>query len=111
MLEPWADHGHLQKPLHACPEIFSNFDVVGWFVGSNLTQLEKLPWESYTTIRHGDVIVDENGFPSCSNDKTFLKAIELAKLYNKCGFGGLPTDWNPTGSCAYDIHISWHWTA
>lgn len=63
--------------------VYSNYDVVGWFVGSNLTQLEKLPWESYTTIRHGDVIVDENGFPSYSNDTTFLKSIELAALYKK----------------------------
>lgn len=39
------------------------FDVVGWYVGTNVTAwpLEKLDWEAYSTIRAGSVDVNASG--------------------------------------------------
>ena len=38
-----------------------SFDVVGWWVGTNLTDLERLNWDVYTSVRFGGVLVGPDG--------------------------------------------------
>ena len=71
-------------------------DVVGWIVGNNITDLDRLNWDVYTTVRGEYIRVDEQGNTHCPNttfynhmhslavkhNKTLTLGVNLAKKYN-----------------------------
>lgn len=72
------------------------FDVVGWYVGDNLTDwpMTELNWEVYSSIRLGGVKLLENGTAvGCDlSNKALVEALRLARLHGKtvtlsAGFG------------------------
>lgn len=58
-------------------------DVVGWVVGNNMTDLDKLNWNVYTTVRGGAIHVDTHGNTSCPNSSFFKHLHDLAVQHNK----------------------------
>eukprot|EP00756_Hemistasia_phaeocysticola_P006742 Hpha_TRINITY_DN13980_c0_g1::TRINITY_DN13980_c0_g1_i1::g.35885::m.35885 len=64
-----------------------SFDVVGWYVGDNLTNwpMEELNWNVYSTIRIGGVVVAENGTAlGCDfSNPAFVEALRVARLHGK----------------------------
>lgn len=63
------------------------FDVVGWYVGDNLTNwpMDKINWDVYSTLRLGEVKLLENGTAvGCDmSNKALVEALKHARLHGK----------------------------
>ena len=62
-----------------------SFDVVGWYVGTNLTDLELLNWDIYTTLRAGGLLLAANGtVTGCDPmDGAFAEMLRVTQKYNR----------------------------
>ena len=63
------------------------FDVVGWYVGQNMTNWppSRLNWDVYSTIRIGNLKITDNGTAlGCDfSNPAFVEALKLARLHGK----------------------------